>query len=295
MFSVLNKPYPKGSTNQRKVIFSLVFGLFIFAFLVVLQPFELSQWETPHKTLKLLGYGVITTLVILINSFIIENIFRSWFSEENWKVWKEIIWAIWSILVIGTCNLYYSHWLTLFPINFQTFINFQLITLIIGAFPITIITLVNHGRLQKKNLTNAQQMTQIIEQDTQIEKQEAPTTKLNLPSENGKEELSLFPDELLVIVSADNYVEVYFMQGEVVKKELLRNTLKNLEHLITPSPNMFRCHRSYLVNLKRVDKVEGNSQGYKLHLPVLDFLVPVSRSLNEIIRQKIAEIHSIHP
>ncbi len=293
--SIFTQPYPKESTPQRKIIFSLLFGVFIFLFLMVFQPFGLHQWEVSNKTARLLGYGAITTLVLLFNAFVLELVFKNWFREENWKVWKEIIWAIWCILIIGTFNLLYSNWMGLFSLTISNFINFQVITLVIGIFPVTVVTLMNYTRLQKKNLENARKINQIIETDPQIHPKEATGKMLSFRSENGKEQLTFFPDDILLIASADNYVEIYHQKDGTLKKELLRNTLKNLEPIVVDYPYLVRCHRSYLVNIQKVEKVSGNSQGYKLHMSMIHFAVPVSRNLNEFIREKIENHHSIHP
>jgi hypothetical protein len=53
------------------------------------------------------------------------------------------------------------------------------------------------------------------------------------------------------------------------------------------APQFYRCHRTCLVNLYRVYKVSGNAQGYKLHVEGVEELSPVSRSLNEVIREKL--------
>ncbi len=45
------------------------------------------------------------------------------------------------------------------------------------------------------------------------------------------------------------------------------------------SKKVIRCHKSYIVNLNKVNRISGNAKGYKLQIDELDFLIPVSRSL----------------
>lgn len=54
-------------------------------------------------------------------------------------------------------------------------------------------------------------------------------------------------------------------------------------------PALYRCHRSYLVNLIYVEKVSGNALGLKLHLKGYPGEIPVSRSLNHQIEEKIRQ------
>lgn len=287
--SILSKPYPKDSNLKKKFFTAFIFGNFIFLFLVLFQPFGISQWEIPNKILVLAGYGAITFVVVFLNAVLVEMIFKNWFKEKNWKVWKEILWSLWNILLIGTCNLLYSKWQAGFSLTFANFLLYQWITLVIGIIPVGLITLWNHNRLQKKNLEAAMELTKVINSEPTLkqEKQQMVT----LAGENTKENIELDMDSLLFMEAADNYIEVVWLTNTQVHKKLLRNTLKNMEDQFGAESHIFRCHRSYLVNLRKVISVSGNSQGYKLHLSGTDELIPVSRSLNEIIREKIEEIH----
>lgn len=293
--SILSKPYPKDSTIKRKIIFATVFGLFVFLFLSFFQPFGIESWNPENKTLRLLGYGFITTSVLLFHFLLVERIFPKWFSESSWKVWKEIVWALWIVLVIGTFNLLYSRWQAGFSLSWMNFLLYQWITLTIGLFPVIISTLINYNRLQSKNFKAANQMNKVIDEDLRLPKTKDHKTLIELVGEGTKESVSVPFENIIYIEAADNYVEVIWMEGDKIQKKLLRNTLKNLETSLSPFPQIFRCHRSFMVNLTRVIRVSGNSQGYKLHFAQVEAEVPVSRQFNEIIREKISSIHTIHP
>jgi hypothetical protein len=287
--SIFNKPYPKESDAKKKFLTAFIFGNFVFLFLLLFQPFGIREWTVKNKALILAGFGAVTFVVVILNAFLIEQIIKNWFKEKNWKVWKEIIWSVWNILLIGTLNLLYAHWSTNFPLTFQTFLFYQWMTLIVGIIPVTIITLWNYNRLHKKNLEAALALTKVINSEPVI--QSAKHQQVILAGENAKENIELDLHQLLYMEAADNYIQVVWFNGSVQKK-MLRNTLKNIESQLTSQSFIFRCHRSYLVNLQKVISVSGNSQGYKLHLIGTDELVPVSRSLNEVIREKIEEIHT---
>ena len=44
---------------------------------------------------------------------------------------------------------------------------------------------------------------------------------------------------------------------------------------------IIRCHKSYIVNTKYVNKVTGNARGYLLKCNILDFYIPVSRKFSK--------------
>ncbi len=59
--------------------------------------------------------------------------------------------------------------------------------------------------------------------------------------------------------------------------EVKRISLIQFENQLSAYPNIFRCHRAYLVNMFKIEKVTGNSQGYLLSFRESDLKVPVSR------------------
>jgi DNA-binding LytR/AlgR family response regulator len=109
-----------------------------------------------------------------------------------------------------------------------------------------------------------------------------------LQSENANESLRISADAILFIASADNYVEVHFLEERQLKRKLLRNSLRAIAAQTTSAQSFWRCHKSYLVNLDRVVKTSGNAQGYKLHFLETDQSIPVSRAFNTELKQRLS-------
>lgn len=91
---------------------------------------------------------------------------------------------------------------------------------------------------------------------------------------------------MLFFAAADNYVELFMMQNGQLKKQLYRGSLKNVEQNLAGLPFMFRCHRSYLVNMLNVQGIGGNSQGYRLKMG-FELEVPVSRASSEELKKRL--------
>jgi DNA-binding LytR/AlgR family response regulator len=90
-----------------------------------------------------------------------------------------------------------------------------------------------------------------------------------------------------LIRSADNYIEVFWKDGDLIKRQLIRGTLQKAADLLEDYTYIFKCHRSFIVNINYIERVEGNSQGYKLFFEDIDFEIPVSKlSVNEL-KEKI--------
>ena len=79
----------------------------------------------------------------------------------------------------------------------------------------------------------------------------APVEMFNFYDERGELKLSVKPELLYYIESADNYVQICYMNAGKIEKLMIRNTLKNIEWRFRDK-GLVRCHRSYIVNVKNV-------------------------------------------
>lgn len=62
--------------------------------------------------------------------------------------------------------------------------------------------------------------------------------------------------------------------------------MKELEQKMEVFPEMVRCHRSFMVNIEKVLKSEGNPNGYLLYLSAQLPQIPVSRSYHQLCEEK---------
>lgn len=90
--------------------------------------------------------------------------------------------------------------------------------------------------------------------------------KITLFDNNGALKLSLSIENLFYIESDDNYIKVWYSdsKGEL-KQYMLRCRLKTVEESFKDS-GLVRCHRKYIVNIKKVSMLRKESEGYILDL-----------------------------
>ena len=74
MENPFKKSYGKVETTREKLVFILVFGLFIFLFLFLFKPFGLAQLESMSQLLVSFGFGIVTTFMLFIFKFLIEPV-----------------------------------------------------------------------------------------------------------------------------------------------------------------------------------------------------------------------------
>jgi hypothetical protein len=289
VLKILQQPYPFGEkSNIRLLIQSIGEGTFIALFLIFFQPFGVSEWQDPNKNSYLAGYGLITALCGIILRFAVFKTFPKYHSEATWNVGKEVLSIMMLIMMIAAGNIVYSNLIFNFENGIISFLWMLLAVVIIGIFPATFGVMLNYIiQLKKFNqqiVVHHHHTPEITLAEQVSENKVQNSVLLKLIAENEKDSIELAVDSLYFIESSDNYSTVFYEKNQKLQKELLRSSLTRLESQIS-SENIVRCHRSFIVNLDKVEKVTGNAQGYKLHLKSPELLVPVARKYSEIIER----------
>ncbi|TAE20509.1 MAG: LytTR family transcriptional regulator [Candidatus Kapaibacterium sp.] len=292
LVGLLKRPFPFETTASKRFLTAGMFGITITTILLLAEPFGLSRVQSQWKQGIIAFYGVITFVIMVFNYFTWERIFPRYFDEESWNVGKHISFTLIHVLSIGVANFLYSRYIFSLTIGIQAFINFLLWTALIGLVPIVVLTLVLERKYWKTHVERASKITSGIEERKEesavnAAQNQATPKLIVIFGSSQKEQYELNPASILCIQAGDNYVTLFYESSESIKKILFRATLKSLEEQLQHRTEFFRCHKSYIVQLPHVEKVSGNAQGYKLHLPLLDFVVPVSRSLQNDVLDKL--------
>lgn len=290
MFNLLRQPYPFDESARRAWLRAALIGLFVGLFLLAFQPFGTDQWQTPNKIPKLLGFGLVSFVITAFNFLVWPRLFPRVFKEETWTVGRAILFITANILLIALANRLYLAWLLNSRVHMPDLLNMVLITFLTGIFPTTgavvasyIVKLRQYAR-QAANLplhAGTPGPAPLPTSDpSAIVANPAAVGRLRLIADNEKDQITLTPADLLYVESSDNYCTVVYLKEGQPVKPLLRSSLGRLEAQIA-QPRIVRCHRSYVVNLDRVERVTGNAQGYKLHLRNGQFQIPVARKYND--------------
>lgn len=261
----------------------VLIGVFVGLFLLVFQPFGIADWVTPHKTLKILGYGVVSFVVTTLHFLLWPRLFPAVFSDRVWTVGKAILLIGTNILLVTIVNRFYLIALTGDKPGVSGWLNMLAITFLIGIFPSVGAVVAGYVIRLRQYVRQAAELpihipAPAVAEPVPVELTGA--TSLTLVADNEKDTITLQPGELLYIESSDNYCTVVYLKNGQPVKPLLRSSLSRLEGQIDRA-DIVRCHRSFVVNLDRVEKVTGNAQGYKLHLLGGTFQIPVARKYND--------------
>lgn len=261
---ILTEKLPKYLLGKYQLIGTVTFSvLFAVVFLNIYIPFSPTAWFG-------LGDSVMFALTILfIFAAILILIFSRilmYKSRRNWEM-TYLGYILWCIIEIMTvCALY-----TWFTVNFHThsettgdifgrsllYVTIALgIPYLISGMYFAIIDKNNTIRLMNyENVVTDEP----IKPDTQMQ-------KITLFDNSGALKLSLSPDNLYYIESDDNYIKVWYTdsKGEL-KQYMLRCRLKTVEESFKGS-SLVRCHRKYIVNIRKVSMLRKESEGYVLDL-----------------------------
>lgn len=278
MLKFLRKPYPFNDDLKRNAKIIFFISISIFVFLLLFQPLDIINLENRDKLYLIIGLGIITFLSLSVNLLVLPSLFPKVFLHREWIVWKEIFWNLWLLFTISFG--YFLLYKILGILDFDFYMVVKLV--LIAVMPLTLLIVFNQNRLLRLHLFTANLLNKKLNESKSVQDQ-----LVHFDSDYQKDKLSIKARLLLLVRSADNYIEIFWKEGDSIKKQLLRGTLLKTQELLSEYNYIFKCHRSFIVNINYIDRVEGNTQGYKLFLENIDFEIPVSKTSINILKDKI--------
>ena len=281
---------PKYLLEKRSQIIMVLFvSIFAVAFINIFQPFGSDAWIDNNK-ITTTTYFLWSTLLVCIGMIVV---------------------AI-SRVIMYNFSRKPSHNITILKYIGWVFIELLLLS---GAF--TVLALIVKGHL---NLTTDDPMEIYVNaikntiyilfipyiicilffsyQNNKIKLRELMGENLGFKSSNlisirdsrGILQLSVAKENLLYIESADNYICIWYQKGEVLKKKLLRITMKEISEQLADT-NIVRCHRSYLINLDLVKVMRREKENMFLELGVPNVKeIPISKTYGEAVLRRLVPV-----
>lgn len=275
-------PYTRGlATESFSILKTCVLATLM---LVLIKPFGL---DTVPST-KILGFGIAVFVSAFFNVWMSLFLVRKFIDEEQWTVWKEVLRTfvylsinILAILVFAKFSLD----LSLDTTKIFQFIGF---TILFAVIPISLRTISVKNWLLQKRMSEAQDLAQMMSENSPSL---SHSQAIKLSSNIVNDTYSTDAEKLLFIEAEKNYITIVELIDGKLHKTLMRLSLVKAQEQID-NDSIVRCHRSYLVNIGKLVKVTGNSQGLKLFMGDKAGLVPVSRSYKTQVKHKINTIYS---
>lgn len=272
IYKKLNTRFPQNFILKYPFYGSVIYMVFTIIFTTTYMPLK------THPSLNL-SYGA--TMAIYMSAsgtgiYVFIHILKAipYFSPKyEWTFMKEIL-SIIFILIGSGIFLYLMGFFMEEPSdrwNLATLINSCEIGFLIGIFPLGFFTLVHYRHLFLGETSVEYKPDTVPGHNSKKEE------KIQITSRLKKEELSFFPDELIYAESEGNYVAFHLSDGIRSRKELIRNSMNEIEQQLTTVTYFTRIHRAFIINVKKVKSRKGNTLGYRLKLHGTEEEIPVSR------------------
>lgn len=292
----LNSSYPVLYQRWKT---SLISCIIVFLILALFQPFGIS-YITHHKYAILLGYMLVSGVFLCIPVFLLPLLFPRFYDDKCWTVGKQIISQFLIFFFIAIGLWLYSDWVFAWGLRCDFLGSFLIASFLVGIFPSVFFIMLNRNRLLAMHLREAVEMNEHLRMlhgtscnglEEKKEKEEEVTTRIVF-SGGTKESLEISAGDLLYVEAEGNYVKIAYLREERCTQKLLRATIKQAEEATANFPSIIQCHRAFLINLRHVSKVSGNSQGYRLSLNGSEEEIPVSRAYSKEVKRLIESMNN---
>ena len=257
------------NTLKYKISLSFTISIFFYCFIVFFLPFGVNNYNPNHQYTFAFFLEIFYFFIpLLAFSLLNEVIFRPLiFKEITLK--KIILWSIWSLISLSTIVfITYNVLGNWHDFKLSSYIEFLIQVPVVLLFPIISVFFF----FRYRNLQN--QIEHIL---TTKERFLNENQLIEFKGQGSKDQISITLGNFLYGKSQDNYVELFYLENEQLKKFLIRSSLSNLSTSIN-NLVIVRCQRSYMVNLLQVTAVKGGNNEMTLNIDHFNITIPVSKS-----------------
>jgi hypothetical protein len=275
------KPIPSYLNEKQNIIRLILFtSLFALVFINIYSPFGVDRWFNLTR-LEFFTYSSLTILIGVLVVVLSRILMYHFCKRHTINIWQYLIWIFAEILLMA---LTYALFEKLFLKDIRLFSdlvrNSSRNTALVLLLPYSILWLY-FSWMDKKD-----QIERLADFQPSSD-----NTRNMIPfyDEKGILKFSIKKENLLYLESAENYVNICYLNKGKVSKYLLRDTLKKIEETFSGT-EIIRCHRSYIVNFEKVKVIRKDRDGLKLEFDnpsVTD--IPVSKTYVSSVMQTFSK------
>jgi DNA-binding LytR/AlgR family response regulator len=275
--------FPQNLILKNPATGSLIIFIFCLTFMLIYRPLGTHPGRYFGYEVTMAVYSIISAISAYGAIILLKRI-RHFSDENEWTLGKELA-AIFITLTTVGLAVYLAGFIVEEPenrLNFPTLLNSVKNTFLAGLIPFGFFVLANYRQWFSES--------EYVPVADNKEITEAPKKELiKITSQLKKEELNFYPEELVYLTSEGNYVNFFLLRENKIKKFVIRNSINNIEQQLSGIPYFSRTHRAFIVNMKKIITLKGNSLGYRLRLIGIDEEIPVSRNQSKQFRQFFRE------
>lgn len=272
---VLRK-YPKYEPEikaWRNGLFTAIIILLIF---LLFQPFGLRDKTIGLKLVLYPGYAVLGFIYSVSVFFIVRFLMKS---KQSWSLKNELV-LLFAGAAILALIIHLFTWLVSddMPLTLTWYLKLFYHT----ASLVLLIGVIEYFYYNSRVISNRFKDTTSVREDRKSE-----IIVFNL--ENEKTEINR--NKIRVIKSVGNYLEFYLSESDgTFNKMLKRGRLHQVENDLASCPEFFKCHRAFIVNLKKGAQLLGNSRNARIVFEGIKQQIPVSRANYKNLKAQLEKI-----
>ena len=291
---MLNNPINQILNSFKNELSRLLFICFgVFLFILFFQPFPLEMLDYNNRLLYVTGFGVITFLLACIIFILIPLLIPKWFKISEWESGPPFILNLLLLASTSAAFAFFIRYVGMVSLTFYIMFKVVLVCLL----PLIILIILYKNKSLERGISilkeqNKNYILKIREYEKIGEDEE-----IEIISDNKSDNLTLKYKDIISIKSADNYIEIYYLESDLVEKKLIRNTLKNIESQLANQRSFIRCHRTRIINVMYIDELVRTYNGYSLKMSCFEEEIPVSRQYLMQVKEAFLPANKcvIHP
>lgn len=277
----LTRLIPDFFIKPRNTVIQIIFtALFAYAFILIYHPFGSQSWFEVNtgQFAFYVGFVVVLGMLVVIISRVIMTRIRK--TRNITIAGYSLMIAIEVLAMTGFYMMIQKVFLKDGRFWFEVYYTAIFNTTLILLIPY-LISLLYFAWLDKK-----QNFEQLL-----VEKQSEYLPRfVHFNDENGDTKLTILLDDLLYLEASENYVTIHYLDHTLPDRLLLRNSMKRLEEQLSGFP-VVRCHRSYMVNLVRIQMLKKNKTGLTVQIMAPGNInLPVSERYKQTIQNSLDNI-----
>lgn len=268
----MNKLFLINRDLKFSLTVNLEISLGIFFFILFFRPFELNHLDFNNQLLFIAGCSAITFLLLCLFYILIPLIFPKLLTSAVHEKRIFVLINIFLCILSTTAYAFYIHYVG--GVSLSMFLVFKIV--LICIVPIITLALI----IENKSLKH--QIDLLRESNIKLNMMRHENTSnqkdvIQFISDNKSEKIDLLPEDILLIKSAENYVEIVYKDSQNNRQKMIRTTLRSIEEQLRKYQEFVRCHRTCIINTKYILKLTSSYQGHRLKIVDYNQEVPVSR------------------
>ncbi|HLN21307.1 MAG TPA: LytTR family DNA-binding domain-containing protein [Bacteroidales bacterium] len=262
-------PLPQYHNEKKNIVRLVLFtSLFALVFINIYEPFGAARWfsVTPFQFFTYSSLTILTGVLIVVISRII---MYNYCKRHTLFIWQFIAWVFAEILFMALFYSLFEKFVLYDDRDFETLLKMSSRnTALVLLLPYAISWLWLSWHDKKEQLARM----------TSMKEETVAQDMIAFFDEKGVLKFSVKKENILYVESAENYVNICYMNKDKVSKYLIRETLKKLEQSLEGT-GIVRCHRCYMVNFDKVRVIRRDKEGLKLELNMQGLEdIPVSKT-----------------